>query len=349
MTVMVTPVEPRGVAGMVERYLRLIGAGDEPAAVAMVTDLLAGGASPETVLLEVIGAAQSRVGQLWAENRWSVAREHAATAISERAVAAVAARTPVDPVRGRVTVACTDGEWHSLPVRLVGELLRLGGWRIDYLGAAVPGPHLVTHLQQTDADTVALSCLLPTRLPSAHAAITASQSAGVPVLAGGPGFGRGGRYALLLGAAGWAPRADAAVDRLVAPDWPPRLDPPPRTPHLPGEEYHLVAGRRAELVSGVLRRLPARYRSMPGYDDRQRESTVDGLGYLVDILAAARYVGDTTVLTDFAAWNAQVLAARGMPAAALVAGLEILGDLLADAPLARAMLTAAIRQVAGGR
>jgi methanogenic corrinoid protein MtbC1 len=193
MTVAATPVERRGAAGMVERYLELIGAGDEPAAVALVTDLLAGGVPPETVLLGVIGAAQARVGQLWAENRWSVAREHAATAISERAVAAVAARTSVAPVRGRVTVACADGEWHSLPVRLVAELLRLRGWRIDYLGAAVPGPHLVTHLHQTDTDTVALSCLLPTRLPGAHAAIAASHAAGVPVLAGGPGFGPGGR------------------------------------------------------------------------------------------------------------------------------------------------------------
>ena len=191
-----------------ETFLRLVGDGDENAAVDVVGGLLDAGVRPQRIMADLIAPTQCRIGELWAANKWSVAREHAATAISERALAAVAARTSVRPVRGRITVACVDGEWHALPVRILAETLRLDGWRVDFLGANVPGPHLVTHLHQTGPDAVALSCMLPTRLPRAHVAITACRSTGIPVIAGGRGFGPGGRYAEKLGADAWAATAE---------------------------------------------------------------------------------------------------------------------------------------------
>ena len=82
-----------------------------------------------------------------------------------------------------------DGEWHALPARLLSEVLRLRGWQVDFLGAQVPTPHLIAHLHQFGPDAVALSCMIPTRLPTAHAAITACQAAGVSVLAFFGGLG----------------------------------------------------------------------------------------------------------------------------------------------------------------
>jgi methanogenic corrinoid protein MtbC1 len=80
-------------------YLGLIGDGDEYAAVELVSSLLDVGVLPQRIMIDLIGRAQNRVGELWAANEWSIAREHAATAISERALAAVAARTDVPPRR----------------------------------------------------------------------------------------------------------------------------------------------------------------------------------------------------------------------------------------------------------
>lgn len=197
-----------------EAYLEHIGRADEYGAVDLVLSLLDGGVPAERLLLELIAPAQRRVGELWAANEWSVAREHGATAVSDRAVAAIAARARTAPTRGRVTVACTDGEYHALPTRLLAEVLRLRGWQVDFLGASVPGPHLITHLHQTGPDAVALGCALATRLPRAHATLTACQAVGVPVMAGGAGFGTDGRFARLLGADAWAPTADAAADHL---------------------------------------------------------------------------------------------------------------------------------------
>ena len=336
-----TPPPSLDDPGVGERYLRLVGDGDEYGAVEIVTALLDNGVAPARVMLDLIARTQSRVGELWAANDWSIAREHAATAISERALATVAARTTVRTTRGRITVACVDGEWHAVPVRILGEMLRLDGWRVDFLGANVPGPHLVTHLHQTGPDAVALSCMLTTRLPRAHAAITACRSVGVPVIAGGPGFGPEGRWAQRLGADAWASGAEGAVQRLAR-DWPPPIDDPYRTAFLGDDEYTYLVRHRGDLVSTAVTRLTAAYPPMGDYSRRQHDSTVEDLGHVVDFLAAALYVADDQVFTDFVAWTATVLEARQVPPVALQIGLTLVRDQLRDYPSAVAILDAGV-------
>jgi methanogenic corrinoid protein MtbC1 len=327
-----------------EHYLRLVGSGDEPGAVEVVTDLLDDGVPAQRVMVDLIGRTQARVGELWAANEWSVAREHAATAISERAVAAVAARTAVRPTRGRIAIACVDGEWHALPVRILAEMLRLDGWRVDFLGANVPGPHLVTHLHQTGPDAVALSCMIPTRLPRAHAAITACRSAGVPVIAGGRGFGPGGRYAAKLGAEAWAADAEEAVARLAR-TWPPPIGDPFETAFPGDDEYTFLARERPALVGTALHRLADAYPAVNAYDRRQHDATAEDVGHMVDFLAAAVYVGEDRIFTDFVDWTRAVLGARGVPAPALAVGLRLIRDQLRDYPTALAMLDAGLSRL----
>jgi methanogenic corrinoid protein MtbC1 len=326
------------------RYLELLADGDEYGAVELATGLLDDGVPPQRIMLDLIATAQAQIGELWARNEWSVAREHAATAISERVVAAVAARTDVRPCRGRITVACVDGEWHALPVRILAEVLRLDGWRVDFLGANVPGAHLVTHLHQTGPDAVALSCMLPTRLPRAHAAITACRSAGVPVIAGGRGFGVDGRHAVRLGADAWAAGAEEAAERLVR-DWPPPTGDPDDARYLGDDEYTHLVRERPELIATALRRLAEAYSPMAGYDQRQQDATADDLGHVVDFLAAALYVDDPAVFTDFVTWTARILQARGVPPGALRAGLLICREQLYDYPRACAFLDVGIAAV----
>jgi len=325
-------------------FLELIGDGDEYAAVELVLGLLDDGLPPQRILTDLIGPAQAQVGALWAANQWSVAREHAATAVSERAVSALAAHTPVRPTRGRVTVACVDGEWHALPIRILAEMLRLDGWRTDFLGANVPGPHLVTHLHQTGPDAVALSCMLATRLPRAHAAISACRTAGVPVIAGGPGFGPGGRYAQHLGADAWAADAEEAVKRLAS-SWPPPMRDPQVSAFLGDDEYTYVVRHRPVLISTAMSRLADGYPAVRDYDQRQLDATAEDMGHIVDFLAAALYVSETRIFTDFVAWTREVLKARGVPPAALRAGLLLVRDQLRDYPAALAVIDAGQAEV----
>ncbi|MYU62939.1 cobalamin B12-binding domain-containing protein, partial [Streptomyces sp. SID69] len=193
-------------AALVRRLWRAAIDADEYTAAQIVHTALAEGVDEETLLLEVIAPVQEMVGVEWAADRISVAQEHAATAVNERIIASLAHRRggPRPGHRGRVTVSCVDGEWHAFPARLLAEVLSLRGWRVDYLGAQTPTPHMVAHLHLTNPDAVLLSGSIPTHLPAAHAAITACRAIGVPVMAGGRAFGPGGRWARRLGADRWA-------------------------------------------------------------------------------------------------------------------------------------------------
>ncbi|QMU77089.1 cobalamin-binding protein [Streptacidiphilus sp. PB12-B1b] len=320
---------------------------DEEQALRVLERAAGFGLSPERVLLDVIAPAQARVGLEWAAGRFTVAREHAATAISDRAVAVLAGRgSPRSrPAVGHATVACVDGEWHALPARLVAETLRLRGWTVDFLGADVPAAQLVAHLHATGPDVVALSCSLPTRMPAAHATITACQAAGVPVLVGGAGFGPGGRYAGLLGADAWAPTATAAADRLasgrlssaaVGPS-----DPLGSLVHLIDQEYTLLSRARRAVVEQTMDALRERLPELGGCTAEELERSREDVVHLVDFLAVALYLDDPRVLTDFLSWTEEVRRAGRLPLAVLPAALEALAAPLRDLPRALGMIRVA--------
>ncbi|MFD3327945.1 B12-binding domain-containing protein [Streptomyces sp. NPDC058701] len=335
---------------LLERLLAAVLDGDERTAAAVVRQALDTGADPEQVLLDVIARAQRRVGEAWAGNRISVAQEHAATAINERSVAVVAGHTAsrTEPSRGRVLVACVDGEWHGLPARLVAEVLKLRGWHVDYLGAHVPTPHLVAHIHRTGPDVVALSSSIPTRLPTAHATITACQAAGTPVLVGGAAFGPDGEYARLLGADAWAPDARTAADRLERHPLPrpqPDHQPIDDLPHLADQEYTLVTRTRPQLVRAVFTGLEEQYPAMRGYSEAQRERTAEDLSHVVEFLGTALYTGDEKLFSRFLLWTARILEARGVPAQSLPHALDILGRELKDFPRATDILHSATRRL----
>ncbi|MFE1786847.1 B12-binding domain-containing protein [Streptomyces sp. NPDC059525] len=340
-----TAAPPATAGELRARVWESVMAFDESAAIGAVVRALEEGMGAEDLLLDVIASVQRRVGREWAADRITVAQEHAATAINDRAVTALTLHPSAQtaPTRGRVAVACVDGEWHALPARLLAEVLRLRGWRVDYLGAQVSAPHLVAHLHRTGPDLVALSGSLATRLPAAHAAITACQAVGTPVLVGGAAFGPGGRYARLLGADGWAPDARAAADALARGPLP-RVRPGHHAiddlPHLKDQEYTLVTRSRPQLVGSVFGQLADACPAMRAYSEVQRERTAEDLSHIVEFLAAALYTGDEDLFCGFLEWTAGVLDARGVPSASLRPALELLGRELQDFPRATAILRA---------
>lgn len=331
---------PRDAHGLVERYLELLAAGEEDAAVRFARST-AERMPPEDVVLDVIAPAQARVGRLWQCNAWPTSREHTATHISERALAAVVqdaiARRGPD-TRGSVVVACVDGEWHALPARLLADVLRLRGWRVDYLGSSVPEPRMVAYLYEHDPDAVALSCTLSLRLPTAHGMIQAAHRLGLPVLAGGRGFGPDRRLADLLGADAWAGGAREAArileKGLVAGEVSRRRECVPAI-----REYIDLRRRRGDLLQAGLRRSTELYADADTpMGPEERDRTVEDLGHLVDFLAVAVYVADPRLLTDFLRWMREVLEARSVPFRTVLDVLDCFEELLAEHRMARAVL-----------
>lgn len=347
------PARPRAAAPrpeeLAEQLWEVVIGGDQAGAAALATGALERGLHPESLLLDVIGALQARIGREWAADRITVIQEHAATAVNDRVVALVSghpafAAAAGPPRPGRIAVACVDGEWHGFPARLLAEVLMLRGWRVDHLGAQCPTPHLIAHLHRTAPDALALSASLSTRLPAAHTAITAAQAAGVPVIAGGAAFGPDGRHARLLGADAWAPDARAAAERLA------RGLPLPASPHQPvddlphlaDQEYTLVGRSGRELVGAVMAALEREHPAVRSYTPLQRDHTLEDLSHIVEHLAVALYTGDPELFTAFTGWTREILLARAVPDTLLAFALGVLREQLRDLPRSVAVLTAAL-------
>ncbi|MGW0916435.1 cobalamin B12-binding domain-containing protein [Streptomyces sp. NPDC002784] len=316
---------------------------DEAAAIGVVDSAARDGWCPESLLLDVIAAVQRKVGEEWAADRITVADEHAVTAVNDRAVAALARRVPPPSGdRTRVTVACVDGEWHALPARLVAETLRWRGHRVDFLGAHVPTPHLITHLHATRPGAVLLSASIPTHLPKAHAALTACQSIGVPVVVGGAAFGPDGRQARALRADAWARDARQAAGLLeTGPRTPFALAARQQVddlPHLADQEYTFILRNRSALVRQALHDLEERYPAMRHYTPDQYDRTAEDISHILDFLATALYFDDGDIFDRFVTWTARILTVRRVPVASLGLGLTVLAGELHDFPRAQRFL-----------
>ncbi|MEV0943162.1 cobalamin B12-binding domain-containing protein [Micromonospora wenchangensis] len=285
---------------VVAAYLDCLDRADLPAATRIATGLLDAGSSVADVLVDLVAVTQREVGLRWLTGRWSVAQEHAATHVSERVVEAVAARSGPTGDRGHVVMACVEGEWHALAARIVVEVVRAAGWRVTFLGASVPVRHLVSYLHQTGPDAVLLSCVQPSRLIRAGRMIEACRAAGVPVVAGGPGFGPDGRWAAAVGAVAWGATARDAARLLAGPLCP--TTPTGPVPAAGTDEYVAVLRRRRDLVQLVLREVAP--------EPDRVEDVAGAVAQLVDALAAAIRVGDPGLLVEFVRWQTEVPAAR---------------------------------------
>ena len=329
-----------------ETYWKALADGDAEAAVTLALSMHDDGIAVIDILDDVVAEAQREVGRRWAANEWNVAREHRATSVSEEVVAALGRCLPPADGGRTAVVTCVDGEWHALPSRVVATVLRAGGWRVHYLGASVPVAHLAQMLHDVGPDVTAVSCSLPTALFRARQTIEASREAGVPVIAGGPGFGPGGRWAIALGADATAPDARRALAVLSDPHWPAFTTPAP--PYRPADAVpELLRRRHGEIVFEAGRRLRARWPGVRQYDAEQDSRTTEDLGYLVDFLAAALYVDDVELYTGFVTWMAAILESRRVPRPALKAGLEVTAEaveaILGAQPRAGHAVQAAIR------
>ncbi|MEU8005143.1 cobalamin-dependent protein [Catellatospora sp. NPDC049111] len=331
-----------------EQYLALVDDGAQASAVDFALALAERGVPPRDVLLDLVAPTQARIGDLWARNEWSVAQEHAATHVSEQVVAALAARhrPQTSTTRGVLVTACVDGEWHALPARLFAEVARWDGWDVRFLGASVPGPHLISYLHRHGPDVVAVSCSVPTRLVAAHRVIEAAQAAGIPVLAGGRGFGPAARWGRKLGADRVAADAGDAVELLRS--WLPAIagSDPLRESFVSDDEHILIAKRNPQLVAAAMDDLSQRFPALAGYSPLQREATEFDLGQIVEFLCAGLFVDDPELFTTFLDWLRVVLATRGVPASTVDLVLDVYEQQLYDFPRAGAHVAAGRRRQA---
>ncbi len=313
-------------------YLEAVRHGSRAHAVDVCLRLVAEGVAPADVLIDVVAASQSRVGLDWELGRWSVAREHRATAIADTAISAVVASAgrqtyDVHP-HGRVLVLSPEDEWHTLQARIAAEVMRLSGTDATLVTPSLPSGEIRAFLSDDPAYVVAVPCALPWNLVGAWRTISALRGAGTRLLCGGRGYGDDGAWGPAVGgdeyAADLRTGADAAL-RL--------LDEPPMARRDPvGDDVvrlELAQLRRdgpqfvEHALQGVTHRWPAFW-----HDVDATVQVRDDLDMLLRTIAATVLVGDERLIVSLVTWFERVVATRGQPLAMVSGSLVLLHEAL---------------------
>ena len=330
--------QPQITQADVKRFVDHLARRDRKAAVRQALGLLEAGAPVQDLVQVLLGSAQAEVGRRWEANQWSVADEHAATAITDAVLGALGWRIEGAEDQGHVVITCAEGEWHSLPARMAAEVLRLHGWQVTFLGASTPADHLRRFLAEVDAIGVVISCSVPIFLSGAQRSIQAAHAAEIPALVGGRAFGPDDLRARRLGADGWAPDTVAAAHLLMV--W--RRHPPavakPTASASERESLELEAAG-PELVQAAMSELFLRFPPLAGYSENQLARTQEDLGYILQFLEAALLTDDPRIFLDeFLPWLTRVLTARGLPAGVVTVGLEALAAVLDGYPRSQELI-----------
>lgn len=304
----------------VHRLLELIVARDRDAVVGAALDL--GRDEGLGAVIALLAGVQREVGRRWQTQDWSVADEHAATALADLALAAAALAFPMgEPVLGTVVVTCVEEEWHVLPARMFAEQLRAHGWDVVFLGASIPGDHLARYLARRPVVAVGVSCSIPVHLPGARRSIAAAHEVGVPVMAGGAGFGTTPARACAVGADAWATSVEQA--HRTATSWSGAV-PALARPSDDREQLALAADRQV-VVEEAMADLAVHFPEMGAYSPQQLQKTREDLDYIVRFVEAALLTGDDTVVIEFMEWLVPLLRARGVPPDAVRLGIRSVG------------------------
>ncbi|MCO8127134.1 B12-binding domain-containing protein [Acidimicrobiia bacterium EGI L10123] len=160
------------------RFHRRLLAGDRFGAKSVIEASLTSGTDPVGVYVDVVAPAMRRIGDGWAAGAIGVAEEHRAAVIVGQVLAVLDSRfSRRSGRRGLVLAGAVEGERHSLPLRMVADVVRLSGYEVQDLGADV------------------------------------RERSGVPVLVGGAAVPDAATSAA-LGGDGWAADARGAVELL---------------------------------------------------------------------------------------------------------------------------------------
>lgn len=176
----------RSWAPFADRAHAALASGDETSLGELIADLVEGGVSLGPVCDHVLAPALVAIGDAWAGGKLSIADEHRASAVCERAVARWAPARPGRP-RGVAVVCSPTEEGHGLPGLMATAVLREHHWRVHHLGVGVPPDAVQQLVVREGADVVVISVAWPPALPEAARLAERLADPGRRVLLGRPG------------------------------------------------------------------------------------------------------------------------------------------------------------------
>lgn len=250
-------------------------------------------------------AAERDLGSRWQQGDYLISEEHAATAAVETVISLLAGSFDQPEEGPSVVVATAEGDEHSLPARAISAYLIFLGYRTLLLGGNVVASDLGEFLQSDEPSALILSCAMSNHLPGARAVIRESHAAGVPVVAGGKGFGEEGRWAYKLGADAWVGSLGDVPDTLES--WSPDIDASEAAAADPVDELTGLLDNRPGLIGKARARLDDDL-----VEPRLNARVLSELGLILDAVGASLLVDDPEIIEELLDWQQVTLSAHGL-------------------------------------
>lgn len=197
-------------------YFEVILEKDRQTALKKVQEFVNRGLSVKDIYLYIFQPVQYEFGRLWQMNRISIAQEHFATALTQLAMSQLYPQVfNTERVGFRLVAASLGSDFHEVGIRMVTDFFEMAGWETYYLGANMPAEAIIRAIQEYDADLLALSITISTQITSLRDLIINIREQihrDIKIMVGGYPFNIDPKAWQVVGADGYAPDAESAVE-----------------------------------------------------------------------------------------------------------------------------------------
>ncbi len=210
----ITPNMP--LSELSRKYLKALLSRETSQSKELILQAVEKGVSIKDIYLYVFQPVQYEVGWLWESGKISVGQEHYCTNATQLIMSMLYSRIFTGAAKGRrLLAACVQGELHELGLRMLSDFFEMEGWNTDYIGANTPSESIVSVLESTKYDLLAVSVTMHDRLEDAkkliHAVNASPQTGDIPIFVGGYTFLHVDSMWQKIGADGTATDAQQAI------------------------------------------------------------------------------------------------------------------------------------------
>ena len=143
---------------LLEKYLLALLQNDRHEASTLILDAVKTGTTIKDIYLYVFQPSQYEIGRLWQYNKITVAQEHFCTAATQLVMSQLYPFIFKTEKNGYKLVAtCIGGELHEIGIRMVSDFFEMDGWDTYYLGANTPTDSIISTIESTEANVLAIS------------------------------------------------------------------------------------------------------------------------------------------------------------------------------------------------
>jgi len=176
---------------LLHKYSEFIFSGDKISAIKLFAAIARSDIEIKDIYKYILQPFQLELGNLWHQNKISVAQEHFATAVSQVAMSLLYERIFATPKNKKIFLGtCVQGELHEFGIRMICDYMEYQGWNTYYLGANMSHNGIIQMINEKKPDIITVSCTMTFNISKVQNLIEAIKNSGIstPITLGGYPF-----------------------------------------------------------------------------------------------------------------------------------------------------------------